>query len=112
MKRALFDVEPGESYVVEFCQRDDRTRYVSVRLAELVRVNPDVLLVSFPILGRDLLGQSLRDLEDVLRVGDGTRIVFEAHGAWFSAEEAEHLRREDLGEPVGQAPWIGGKRPR
>lgn len=104
-----FGLRKTARYVVELCQKPTGERYTKYRDVSSDQHDPFCVLETEPAFGSQFIEWGFYRYADHLRLANGTRFGFEAHGIWLSQEESDYLRhRRGSWE---HAPWVNGIAP-
>lgn len=103
-----FGLDWDKQYVVELCQAPDGRRYTKYREIDGVP-DPFAVRETDPASGKQFVDWGFYTYAEHLRLRDGTRFAFEAHGIWLTEAEAAYLCSN---AQQGPAPWVNGIKPR
>jgi hypothetical protein len=102
------NLEPQETYVLDFVQFENGYREILPRLAN-EQPHPQRIFSSLAYSGADLRRWILEDtVVENTRLENGNKFELDAHGIWLTVEESRYMtNRNEFSEP----PWVNGMPP-
>lgn len=105
----ITDLQPSQSYFLRLCENEKGIR--TFLLLPHGQESSDRTVLETEPVPFDLLRK--RDLESIaesIRLRSGGRFTVDAHGIWFTEEEAS-VFRQSHGD-LSKVPWVNGRIPR
>ena len=102
-----FGLDKTRTYVVELCQEPSGRRYTKYRDVETGSPDTHAVLETESATGARFVVWGFYTYANHLRLSDGSRFDFDAHGVWLTHSEMEFLASNSTG-PWESGPWVNG----
>lgn len=107
-----FGLNAKRTYVVELCQESSGHRYTRYRDVDEGECDPNAVLATEPETGQQFIDWGYYEYAKHLRLTNGERFAFDAHGIWLTYAEIEGMRDPENRRLKGdQSFWFNGIAP-
>jgi hypothetical protein len=106
----LSELDDNDTYFLRLCERADGYRYLALVSASRKNQHSPQGLETEEVPHDVLRGRDLDEIARSVKLKNGGRFVFDAHGLWFTEEEAKAFA-EARWDP-NKVKWINGRVPR
>ena len=102
------DVRTDKRYVLQLCQDSKQHRHLALKDVSGTSTDSCAFRETEVVPSNLLLRGDVAQIGRVVRLDDGSAFVVDAHGVWFTKEEAQAM---DDGIPLESIPWVTGAPP-